>query len=808
MYARVVVDKRTKSLDKFFDYRVPDGLEVNIGSSVIVPFGTKNIPTEAYVFELSETTSAKRIKEIQKLSGKGVMFDKSMTDVIKYMREKYLCSYIEAVHACIPAGTGIKSVEYICLLKEDCSVSGGRKRQVVDFLRETGAPVEFTELCERFGDVSGIVRELVNDGVVERSFDEIRNIKDKYTTVVSIAVSAEEAEAAAQLMQKKAPNQARLLELLSQVDFISIRDLKILAGDCSSSLKALEQKGFVLKSLRETFRDPYNKYVKPDNEKQLTDEQKSVLYDINTALDENEFKKFLLYGVTGSGKTEVFMQAVSQCIKSGRQAVVLVPEISLTPQTVNRFTSRFGDRVAVFHSGLSLGEKFDQWKKMRDGACDVVIGARSAVFAPFKNIGITVIDEEHSDTYKSEISPRYDAREVAEFRMRANGGVLLLASATPRIEDYYDAGHGKLNLLKMEKRYNNNSMPEIYITDMRSELKNGNKSMFSKVLYDEINKNLENREQTILFLNRRGFSTFVCCRECGFVARCPNCNISLTYHKADDTLQCHYCGHTVKNYTVCPKCGSKYIRYFGGGTQRVEEEVKKLFPTASVIRMDIDTTGKKQSHQEILKRFESEKIDILIGTQMVSKGLDFENVTLVGVISADTMLNIDDFRSEERTFGILEQVSGRAGRGNKNGRAVIQTYTPENNAVIMCSSHDYVSFYNDEIKMREMMWYPPFSELICIQFSGESFQTVSNCARYFVKAMSYAAVPDSQSRVLGPVPCAVSKIKNKYRWQILIKCRNADAYNTVLTEARAACARSDTYKRVVISIDKKPLHIY
>ncbi len=808
MYARVVVDKRTKSLDKFFDYKIPEDMQVEIGSSVIVPFGPKNIPTEAYVFELSETTSAKRVKEIQKLSGKGIMFDRAMTEVIKYMREKYLCRYIEAVHACVPAGTEVKSVEYICLLNCEGMKFSGKKKEIIEYLSENGGVAEYSELCERAGDISTQVREMVNDGVLKRSFDETRSIKDKYTTVLSLAVSAEEAEKTIDSIKRKAPMQARVLEVLSETQFISLKDMKMLIGECSSAVKTLELRGFISKSLKETFRDPYNMYVKPDTEKQLTDEQKAVLYDVNNAVLDGQFNKFLLYGVTGSGKTEVFLQAVSKCINSGKQAIVLVPEISLTPQTVNRFTSRFGDRVAVFHSGLSLGEKFDQWKKMRDGVCDVVIGARSAVFAPFKNVGIIVIDEEHSDTYKSEIAPRYDAREIAEFRMRAGSGVVLLASATPRVEDYYSTQCGKLRLLKMEKRYNNNSMPDIYITDMREELKGGNKSMFSRVLYEEIKKNLENGEQTILFLNRRGFSTFVSCRECGFVARCPNCNISMTYHKSDDTLQCHYCGHTIKNYTVCPECSSRYIRYFGGGTQRVEEEVKNLFPKASVIRMDIDTTGKKQSHQEILKKFETEKIDILIGTQMVSKGLDFENVTLVGVISADTMLNIDDFRSDERTFGILEQVSGRAGRGAKKGRAVIQTYTPENSTILMCAEHDYLSFYENEIKMREMMWYPPFSEMICIQFSGSSFQVVSNCARYFVKVMNIKHAPDGESRILGPVPCAVSKIKNKYRWQVIIKCRNADLFNLALTEARAACAKSEHYGNVVVAIDKNPLHIY
>jgi len=673
MYARIIVDKRTKSLDKIFDYAVPDDMDISVGSSVIVPFGPKNTPTEGYVMSFSASTSAKKIKEIIEVSDKGIMFDERMIDVIRYMREKYLCSYIEAIHACVPSGTDIKSVEYI-RISSDTEPKSGKKHLIYNTLLENSGICSLKELEEKTdADISPALRELINEGIVERIFDESRNIKDKMITVVSSAVSPEEAVDIAKSLQKRSPKQAQILEILSEIEFISISDLKNFAGECSSQIKSLKEKGLVVTKQRPVFRELDTKYIKPDTEKKLTDEQKSVLYDINTACEDEEFHEFLLYGVTGSGKTEVFMQAVSSCIKKGKQAIVLVPEISLTPQTVGRFKARFGDEVAVFHSGLSQGEKFDQWKKMREGLCKVVVGARSAVFAPFKNLGIIVIDEEHSDTYKSEMAPRYDAREIAAYRAKQNNCVLLLASATPRIEDYYNAENDKLTMLKMEKRYNNNNMPEIIVTDMRKELKDGNKSMFSRRLHEEIKKNLENGEQTILFLNRRGFSTFVSCRECGFVAKCPNCNISLTYHKADDSLRCHYCGYETQNYRVCPDCESHYIRYFGGGTQRVEEEVRKLFPTASVIRMDIDTTGKKQSHEEILSRFENEKIDILIGTQMVSKGLDFENVTLVGVISADTMLNVDDFRSSERTFGILEQVTGRAGRGGKKGRAVVQT---------------------------------------------------------------------------------------------------------------------------------------
>ncbi len=808
MYARVIVDKRTKSIDKLFDYEVPEDMQVSVGSSVIVPFGTKNTPQEAYVMALTETTQAKAIKPILSVSDKGQMFYESMIEVIRYMREKYLCTYTEAVHALIPAGIDIKSVEYLRLLS-DVEPKGEKKRNIISQISEEGGVIELSRLQNLIdGDITTAVRELVSGGVLAREFSQSQGVKDKRISVVTSAVSYDEAMKICNSIRKRSPKQAQILKFLAENEPISKADLKAFFGECNAQVKSLVEKGAAKTYDVSVYRELYSKYVSPDTKKELTLEQKSVLYDISEASRKKEFSEFLLYGVTGSGKTEVFMQAVSETLSQGKQAIVLVPEISLTPQTVARFRARFGEDVAVFHSGLSQAEKFDQWKKMRDGKCRVVVGARSAVFAPFTDIGIIVIDEEHSDTYKSDRSPRYDAREIARLRAKQSGAVLILASATPRVEDYFAALEGKIGLLKMEKRYNDNAMPDINIVDMRQELKDGNKSVFSKALYDEIKKNLEAGEQTILFLNRRGFSTFVSCRVCGFVAKCPNCNISLTYHKTDDSLRCHYCGHTIANYHQCPDCESPYIRYFGGGTQKVEEEVGRLFPTASVIRMDIDTTGTKHSHEEILSKFENDKIDILIGTQMVSKGLDFENVTLVGVISADVMLNADDFRSAERTFDILEQVTGRAGRGEKPGRAVVQTYTPENYAIVMNERHDYKGFYENEISLRKMMWYPPFCDIISIQFSGISWQNVSRCARYFKKTMDYAGYPEGQCQILGPLPSAVSKIKNKYRWQIIIKCDDADKYNNVIVKARESCASLDAYKSVTIAVDKNPIHIF
>ena len=501
------------------------------------------------------------------------------------------------------------------------------------------------------------------------------------------------------------------------------------------------------------------------------------------------------------------MNAIDKVVKSGKQAIMLVPEISLTPQIMDRFISRFNDRVAVFHSGLSLGEKYDEWKKMRDGKADIVIGARSAVFAPFDNIGIIIIDEEHELSYKSEMLPRYDTKEVSKFRAIKNNSTLIYASATPDIRTYYKAMDNKINLLELKTRANKRPIPDVSIVDMRDELSNGNKSIFSKKLLLEIEKNLMNKEQTILFLNRRGFSTFVSCRSCGFVASCPNCNISLTYHKYNNTLRCHYCGHTVKNYILCPKCNSKYIRYFGGGTQKIEEEIKTYFPQATTIRMDVDTTSGQNSHEKLLYEFSKNKTDILIGTQMVAKGLDFPDVTLVGVVSADTMLNIEDYKSAERSFDLLEQVSGRAGRADKKGRAIIQTYSPEHNAVLFASRHEYLEFYKNEIEFRKKMNYPPFCEMISVLFTGTYESAVSQCSRFFAREIQDIKNIDKSIRILGPVPCAISKIKNKFRWRILIKCENADKLTDKLSSAVLECSKNKNFEKVIIVIDKNPNNI-
>lgn len=809
MYAEIVVNHPGRAVDRVFDYEIPPELlnRVIPGTRVIIPFSQNNAEKEGFVLRVKETTSAKRIKKIIRISSDELAFKPDMVELIEYMHTRYLSTYIELIHTIIPTGTGLKTVEWIILCDEEQFGKSERDIKILEILKENGGGRDIYSLMSYFDtDIRPRLSQLEKKNAIKREFQHSQNIKKHKIRAVRLSVSDDEAEEYCEKTRSKI--QKRMILMLRDNEFISTADIVRFSMGNYSALSALNKNGIVEffdVALERRVYDDINSLATPP---EPTLEQKNALSTITEYLNQKENRNILLHGVTGSGKTEVFLRAIEHTVNMGRSALVLVPEISLTPQMVSRFVNRFGERIAILHSGLSLGERYDQWSRIMNNEADIVIGARSAVFAPLSDIGIIIIDEEHSETYKSEMSPRYHAREVAIERAKMSGAVTLLASATPSIESYTKALSGEYDLIEMHKRYNEASMPEIEIVDMRKELETGNKSMFSKQLYEAVKENIKNGEQTILFMNRRGFSTFVSCRKCGFVPQCQNCNISLTYHSYDNSLKCHYCGHKQPNYTECPLCGSKYIRYFGGGTQKIEDEVKRLFPSASVIRLDADVTTRKNSHKKILESFANDKIDILIGTQMVSKGLDFSNVTLVGVMSADTMLHINDFRSGERTFDILEQVSGRAGRGTKKGRAIIQTYNPENFAIDLVKTHDYRSFYTKTVSERRAMWYPPYSEMICIRFSGEDNDITRKSAFLFRDAFGDINKIPEKLAILGPIPSGVSRIKGKYRWQILIKCENADLFNERIITATDTVKNNNIFKAVQIQIDKNPVNIY
>lgn len=566
---------------------------------------------------------------------------------------------------------------------------------------------------------------------------------------------------------KRSNKQGRVLQLFTDDVEIPQSHIKSILDIDNVPINALVKKGILKITQYREYRGCYNKAVEKTEKPLLTEEQQSVLDTVRSA-----DRPVLLHGVTGSGKTEVYLRLIEATVAQGKQAIVLVPEISLTPQTVDRFVSRFGSRVALTHSQMTDGERYDQWTRAARGEIDIMVGPRSAVFTPFERLGIIIIDEEHESSYKADHSPRYDAREVAVKLADMYGAKLVLGSATPSVVSYYRTITGDYILAQMKNRVNG-KMPLINICDMRRELAEGNYSVFSRQLKAAVQKNLEDGKQTILFLNRRGHSTFVSCRSCGYVMMCDNCNVNYTYHKGANRLVCHYCGKTARLPDKCPQCGSGYIKYFGTGTEKIEQEVLKLFPSARVLRMDYDTTRKKNSYADILDTFKRGGADILIGTQMIAKGLDFPNVTVVGVIAADLSLNMNDYRSGEVTYGLLTQVSGRAGRADDEGRVYIQTYNPEHYAVQCTKNNDYLTYFNEEISFRRIMDYPPFGNVFYVLLTSDNEEK----ARYAADVMAAVMTRYNKNNMferLGPVPAIISKLNNKYRYRILIKCADED----------------------------------
>lgn len=745
MIAKVVLDNKEHNIDRIFDYLIPTELEntVSVGSKVFVPFGMAKRDASGVVVDILEKSEYQKLKAIKRVAGCKPLFEPWILKLCFWVSRRYFCSLYQAIRLVMPPG-----------------MSGGVKEKTVD--------------------------------------------------VLSLCIDADTAfNVAAELRAKNASVQARIIENLIMSGSVPVSKLVREKVGSYESIRSLEEKGYVVRKSEQVIRQAYNeeKYEKTVAYKP-TDEQKTVIDHLYKCIDEEIHEKILLRGVTGSGKTEVFLQAIERVIEKGKNAIMLVPEISLTPQMVQRFVSRFGNRVAVIHSALSNGERFDQWNKIRNGEVQVVVGARSAVFAPFTNIGIIILDEEHENSYKSETSPRYHAIDVAEKRASDENSILLLASATPSVSEYYRAQNGEYKLFEMTKRYNEGAMPEVAVVDMRGEIfENKNMSPISLYLQREIQKNLDSGQKTILFLNRRGFSTFVSCRQCGEVLNCPDCSIALTYHKKKDTLSCHYCGYTQKNVSVCPECGSSYIKYFGTGTQKIEEELNRLFPDARVLRMDTDTTSQKGGHELILDKFAKGEAEILLGTQMVTKGLDFHDVTLVGVLAADTALALDDFRANERSFSLFTQVCGRAGRGDVEGRAVIQTYQPFNTTINYSKKHDYPAFYQNEIIQRRRMNYPPFCDIICIMAVGEDEEKVSEKIGDIAKKFTdFARSGSAISDIVGPAAAPIAKIKNNYRYRLLAKSANTDEVMEFLQKIYEEHERGRM--GVMLSIDINPINMY
>ena len=609
--------------------------------------------------------------------------------------------------------------------------------------------------------------------------DITKRVNEKTVNCFEINKSEDEIREALDKNLIRSEKQKNVLEYLLNNGKSTMSDIQLFNDASLAVVNSLVKKGFVRKEIEKVSRNPFvHKIGVKSVDLALTNEQQLAYNSIKNS------GEYLLYGITGSGKTEIYLQLIEKMLKQGKSSIMLVPEISLTPQTIDRFIARFGEEeIAVLHSKLSTGERFDEWNKIKDGKAKIIIGARSAIFAPAQNLGLIVIDEEHDESYQSEASPRYDSIEVAEYLCNKFNIPLVLGSATPSMREFYKAKMGKINLLTLSQRANNSTLPKVEIVDLRDELANGNKTMISCKLQEEIKKNIETKKQTILYFNRRGFSSFLMCQDCGHTFKCDRCDITLTYHKVENKLKCHYCGEEYQIPRECPQCGSKNIKYIGAGTQKLEEQIKEMFPMASTIRMDIDTVSKKNSHEIILDKFRQENINILIGTQMVVKGHHFPNVTLVGAIFADTSLNIGDFRANERTFQTLTQVAGRAGRGNDEGRVIIQTFNPENYAIQYSKTQNYDLFYSTEIGIRKQLKYPPFCDIIAIALTGNNEKNLVTFSKNIHMYLRDRVIKEKFGVLLySPVQCPIYKIKDKYRMRILIKCLYDDRMHKLLND--------------------------
>ena len=781
MYAQVIVDANHAEVDRVFDYRVPAQWEeeVCVGLRVMVPFGQRNTKREGYVIALTETTEVPegKIKGIVEILDEGrPILTPSILELAKWMKKEYFCTLNQCLQAVMPAGIRTKSVWYAELTGQTADLSE-KEQQMAVVLVEQGGAVPLRELEQVFGNrTEYILRCLQEKKVVRLHQKTTRSTYKKEKRYVSLTENEELLIAAKEKAEKdkRLAGQLRVLSAICPGESISVEELKEKAAVTDSPIHTLLQKGVLVEQRRQEKRDVFQlEDYTPTQPFYPTPEQARALNLLREEEQKAQKRPVLLHGVTGSGKTEIYMQLIEHVIMEGKQAIVLVPEISLTPQTMERFISRFGKRVSVTHSRLSLGERLDQWRKARDGEISIIIGPRSALFMPFSNLGVIVMDECHESSYISDVTPKYHTREVARKLSELTGALLVMGSATPDIDSYHRAVTGEFLLLQLKERTKGSHLPEVFVTDMRKELEDGNRSAFGLPLQQAIRENLEKGQQTMLFLNRRGYSTFVSCRKCGEALTCPSCNVSYTYHASDKALVCHYCGKEVPVPKTCPSCGSHYIRYFGTGTQKIEEETRRLFPEASVLRMDADTTTGKNGHARILELFGKGKADILIGTQMIAKGHDFPNVTLVGILAADLSLNLGTYQAAETCFQLITQAAGRAGRGELAGRVFIQTYQPENHAIRMAAAQDYEGFYQEEILLRQAMEYPPFSHIFSVLITGEMEQEVILAAQRLGAYMNHYA-ERAGCTVVGPAPAPLPKFRGEFRWQIFAKGTDAE----------------------------------
>lgn len=812
-------------IDHAFTYTIPESFSkfLTPGYRVLVPFGKRKLT--GYLVELVSDTDLTDLKEIEDVLDPFPLFNPEMLTLTQWIAKYYFASWGEVLDAALPSGINKQSHRLIELAdgfdRKNHMIPGNltaMQKDIIDLLVRNEKQ-RVSQLERKFGKdkLNYSLHKLEKEGLISiESKLYSAKVKTQYATFFQLSQNAngdKDLVAKIRDMERRSPVQAQILRTLAgQPDGMFQTQLLKMTKSGSSSIKSLLEKGLITKQKQEIFRDENIHYeIEIGNGFSLNKDQHAVMTRLTGFIENKSFVPILLHGVTGSGKTQIYIETLKLVREQNKDAVVLVPEISLTPQTVSRFKAHFGEDVAVLHSRMSQGERYDSWRKIQSGKVHIVIGPRSAILAPLKQIGLIVVDEEHESTYKQkDPAPRYNARDVALVRGKMNDAVVILGSATPGIESFYNAKTRKYRLLELPKRVEELPLPKVEIVDMKEEWKEqGGKStiIFSDRLLSKIKEKIELGEQIILLQNRRGFSTFILCRDCGQVENCKNCNITLTYHLRQHLLRCHYCDFQKKAPKVCPNCNGIELVYRGAGTQRVEEELKLLLPQARIIRMDLDSTSRKGSHHRIIQDFRDGKYDVLLGTQMVAKGLDFPRVSLVGVISADTTLMLPDFRSSERAFQLITQVAGRAGRKNKQGEVIIQTYDPGNYSIIFAQKHDYLRFYAKEIKERQELYYPPYSRLISIEFRGQKEKQVERTANEF----AHSIPPTQFYRLLGPAPAPLSKLKNEFRFQLLLKYdREQDPNGSRMRKKILPTVQSFTRHRqsVRISIDVDPVDLF
>ena len=746
LYARVAVSGVTYWVDRPYDYIVPDTLtqRVRPGMRVTVPFSRGNRRSEGVVLEVSDVfkggCAVEKAKNIEAVLDTEPILTPQQLKMALWMRERFFCTVYDAVRAILPAGLWFDS-------------AGKRK------------------------------------------------VGDKMQEHARLAISGEEAQTMAASLRGAAMQRA-VLQLLSAVGDAAVDDLREMTGASRQTIKTLADKGVLELYKKEIFRrqPPPGDALPPP---ELSDEQQTAYEGLSGLLGQEGAQCALLFGVTGSGKTAVYIRLISDALAAGKSAILLVPEIALTPQMLHTFSSYFGESIAVLHSSLTMTERYEEWKRLRSGRARLAIGTRSAIFAPCENVGLIIIDEEQEETYKSENSPRYHARDLAKYRCAESGALLVLGSATPDIESRYAAETGKYALFRLTRRYNRRPLPEVRIVDMKRELRSGNDTSISTALRDELAMNIERGQQSILFINRRGASKLITCTDCGYNFKCPNCSVSLTYHSYGNRLMCHYCGHTQHVPAVCPDCGGS-LKFVGDGTQKIETQLSELLPGVPVLRMDTDTVAQAGSHEELLERFRRERIPIMIGTQMVTKGLNFDDVTLVGVLNADQRLYSGGYRDAERTFSLITQVIGRGGRAESEGRAVIQTFTPENQVIRLAARQDYEAFYRQEIDLRRVQKCPPFTQLIALTAAGGDEQTVLRCCGCIRDILHRGLGSRVNLSILGPAPYPVVRVKGQYRYKISLACEPDREIRALVSKILIYCNTDKNFRGVSVYADMNP----